>query len=75
MPDQSDLSYVLGHVGQLEDDAKLLRKRSGEAYASGRDDEYARWYRDLAREWEQRAATKRGKYDEMKLQMEEHPDA
>ena len=51
----------LGHVGEKEDQAKLWRQRSGEAFARGNDAE-ANFYRNLAVENEKLARAARDEY-------------
>lgn len=60
-------SFKLGHISQLEDLESELRKRAGRTWAdadSRTENEKAKQLKDLAREFGNRAASKREKYEE-----------
>jgi len=60
-------SFELGHISQLEDMAEELRERSGEEWAQANSQteiEKARQLKELAKEFEKRAETKRDVWEE-----------
>jgi hypothetical protein len=62
--EKADKDYMLGKVVTLEELPQRFRKESGDAYASGREDELAEFYRMMAIKFENESKQERKLYNE-----------